>query len=487
MRGLSLGLKLAAVLSAAGVSFGAMGAIRATTPTQWPGGARSWQMKRHAEKLAQVAKGGAKIVFIGDSITHFWETNGRNELAKHFSGDFAPLNLGTSADRTEHVLWRLDHGELDGFEAKIVFIMIGTNNAGHFPFSAEPPVDAVLGIRAILDRVAKKQPKAQIVLIPIFPRGADANDPVRLRNDVVNREIRRFVDGRRILWLDFSDSFVDAEGRLNRRLFPDLLHPSGAGYDIWARAMNSYVAAAMSGGRARMPSSRFVPKPASKFRLSTHPVSRIRNEGYGKTDWWLDRLQRNRNEIADAKGEVDLVFFGDSITHNWERRVPNLFASLRKTYRTLNLGYSGDCTEHLLWRGENGELDGYKAKCVMLMIGTNNTCHRMDKAEDTAAGIKAILEMIARKQPQAKVLLLPIFPVGDSPREKRRVRNEEVNRLIRSYADGEKVIWVDFNAKFLDAKGDVKGIMPDRVHPNEAGYRLWLDAVMPHFKRICGK
>ena len=121
-----------AALLAAGTSFGA---IRAVTPTVWNGKPDCWQMKRHAEKMRQAAAGGVKVVFIGDSITNGWEQKGRGpeQLEKYFSrGDWKMLNLGYSADRTEHVLWRLDNGELDGYEAKCILLMIGTNNSGHF-------------------------------------------------------------------------------------------------------------------------------------------------------------------------------------------------------------------------------------------------------------------------------------------------------------------------------------------------------------------
>ena len=219
------------------------------------------------------------------------------------------------------------------------------------------------------------------------------------------------------------------------------------------------------------------------------PASRIGNEGYGTPGWWSDRHEARLHQIAAKKDHVfDLVFFGDSITHHWESCGKDTFAKLCGTYSILNLGYSGDHTENLLWRGMHGELDGYRAKCIMLMIGTNNTWHRWDKPEDTAAGIRAILDLIAVKQPQAKTLLLPIFPFGDKPEHPNRVNNEAVNAIIKGYADGEKVLWVDFNAQFLDEKGDTIKWMPDRCHPNAEGYRdVWAPAVLPYFQRLCGK
>ena len=235
-------------LVAASAAVSAFGAIRAVTPTAWNGDPNCWQMKRHAEKMKEVANGGAKIVFIGDSITHFWEGNGKAQWKKYFAdGAHRALNLGTSADRTEHVLWRLtEGGELDGYEAKCILLMIGTNNSGHFPFAEEPPIDTIMGVKRILEVIAEKQPNARTILTAIFPRGADANDPFRRRNDVVNKELATFADGRRVIWCDFSDKFLDAQGRLSRELFPDLLHPNARGYEIWASAAPSRTTRAAS-------------------------------------------------------------------------------------------------------------------------------------------------------------------------------------------------------------------------------------------------
>ena len=482
-------LLVVAALLAAGTVFGA---IRAVTPTAWNGKPDCWQQKRHAEKMAEVAKGGAKVVFIGDSITHFWETKGKAQQKKYFSeGDWKMLDLGTSGDRTEHVLWRLDNGELDGYEAKCVLLMIGTNNSGHFKkFADETPMDTILGIRDILKKIRAKQPKAKVVLTAIFPRGGSENDPYRLRNDAVNREIRRYCDGKDVFWCDFSDRFLDKNGD-TKWVMPDRLHPGAQGYEIWYEEVKPYIDYALSDGKKPLPKNRYS-KVKTSFEKATEslpatvvPATRlgVNPKKSQRGDWWGARMLQKRNQIADSKGEIDLVFFGDSITHNWEGPGKAKLAELSKTYSILDIGYGGDGTQHLVWRGLNGELDGYKAKCVMLMIGTNNR----QSVEDIARGVRRVLDVIAEKQPQAKVLLLPIFVRGEGPANVRRVANEKVNAIIKGYADGERVIWVDFNAKYLDAKGDTKWIMPDRLHPNAAGYKIWTDAVLPYFKSICGK
>ena len=483
----------AAAMSAVATSFGA---IRAVTPIAWNGKPDCGQMKRHVEKMKEVAKGGAKVVFIGDSITHFWESRGREQQKKYFSeGDWKMLNLGTSGDRTEHVLWRLDNGELDGYEAKCVLLMIGTNNSGHFRnFSDEPPSDTILGIREILKKIRAKQPKAKVVLTAIFPRGASENDQFRLRNDVVNREIRRFCDGKDVFWCDFSDRLIDERGD-TKFIMPDRLHPGAQGYEIWYEEVKPYIDYALSDGKKGkkpLPKNRYskvntaFEKATASLPATVVPTTRIegpKHRNARRGDWWSTRLLQKRNQISASRGEIDLVFFGDSITHNWESKGKAQLAELAKTYSILDIGYGGDRTQHLVWRGLNGELDGYKAKCVMLMIGTNNR----EPVEDVAKGVRRVLDIIAEKQPQAKTLLLPIFVRGEGAANARRIANEKVNAIIKGYADGNKVIWVDFNAKWLDKNGDTKWIMPDRLHPNAAGYKIWTDAVLPYFKSICGK
>ncbi|MBO7684718.1 MAG: DUF1080 domain-containing protein [Kiritimatiellae bacterium] len=469
-------------LSAVFATVTALGAIRAVTPTAWNGDPNCGQMRRHAGKMNVVTNGGAKVVFIGDSITHFWETHGKDVWKRHFAdGKYKALNLGTSGDRTEHVLWRLTEGrELDGYEAKCIVLMIGTNNAGHFPFAKEPPTDTIMGIRAILDVIRSKQPKARVILTSIFPRGKDASDARRRRNDAVNREIATFADGKRVVWCDLSDRFLDAQGNLSRDLFPDLLHPNARGYEIWADAVLPLIDRVLGAGEDEV-----IPpvKPSAPKARAAGPVAAQAVRG---GNYWPQRYLEKRNEIAANGGAVyDAVFAGDSITHRWERRGGegrSLFAKLREQYRILDLGYGGDRIEHLIWRFENGELEGYRAKLFMLMIGTNNREGRKggDGWRDLVPGIRRALDLIAEKHPEAKTLLLPIFPRGKDASDPIRMRNDKVNAAIKAFADGEKVVWLDFTSRFLDAKGDTKWCMNDRLHPNEKGYAIWWEAIKPY-------
>lgn len=188
----------------------------------------------------------------------------------------------------------------------------------------------------------------------------------------------------------------------------------------WIMAAMTAIALTFAGTAGESPKAADAAAPASAqegaLPPSVRPEPQKKPARSKKAEWWWgERFSQKKEQIANANGKIDLVFLGDSITHNWEKNGQKSLKNLEKTYSVLDIGYSGDRTENMLWRCMNGELDGYEAKCVMLMAGTNNTWHRNDKPEDIAAGIRKILDLIAAKQPNAITLLLPIFPFGASP------------------------------------------------------------------------
>ena len=194
--------------------------------------------------------------------------------------------------------------------------------------------------------------------------------------------------------------------------------------------------------------------------------------------------------VISKQGEAELVFLGDSITHGWEGKGKAVWEKNWAPLKAANFGIGGDRTEHVLWRLEHGNFDGLKPKAIVLMIGTNNTGHqgRPQKeldgavyqctAEQTAEGIKAILGQLCKKCPDAKILVLGIFPRGANKDDKFRQQNEATNAIVKGFADGQKVFFLDVGAKFLEADGTLsKAIMPDLLHPNEKGYQIWTDAI----------
>ena len=194
--------------------------------------------------------------------------------------------------------------------------------------------------------------------------------------------------------------------------------------------------------------------------------------------WWK---QRHQQTVKLARqGGHDLVFLGDSITQGWEGHGKAVWDEHFAPRKALNLGFSGDRTEHVLWRLLNGELENLDPKLFVLMLGTNNTGHRQDPPEQTADGIKLILELLQDRKPNAKILLLSVFPREEQPDANLRQINEALNQRIKGFADGDRVRWLDLTKTFVDDKGVLsKSVMPDFLHPQAEGYRLWAAALEP--------
>jgi len=236
--------KIAIILGllTAGVSHGqqkAVEPIKATTPeVQTAKWAQAWWMPRHRDKLSEKAKmERVDLLMIGDSIMHGWEGRGKKVWDTYYAKRNA-LNLGFSGDRTEQVIWRLQHGEVAGIAPKLAVLMIGTNNAGH---RQDPPEQTAAGIRCILTELRKRLPNTKVLVLAIFPRGKDNNDPLRKLNEATNKIITTYADGKHIFYLDIGAKFLNADGALPKEITPDLLHPNDKGYEIWARAIEPKV------------------------------------------------------------------------------------------------------------------------------------------------------------------------------------------------------------------------------------------------------
>jgi len=196
-------------------------------------GDEQWWRERDRAKTRQAKNRDAKLVFIGDSITQGWETTGK-EVWQNYYADRDPFNLGFSGDRTEHVIWRLTHGNLGKLKPQVAVVMIGTNNTGHLD---QDPDQVAAGIERILEILQRRLPETKIVLHGVFPRGEDPYDRKRLNNLAINNRIQRYADGKRIHYLEIGDQFIQEDGTISKKIMPDYLHLSPAGYELWARAL----------------------------------------------------------------------------------------------------------------------------------------------------------------------------------------------------------------------------------------------------------
>jgi lysophospholipase L1-like esterase len=194
---------------------------------------------RHEGFVKEAKRGGVDILFLGDSITDGWRGGGSNVWNQYYAPQHA-ANFGISGDRTEHVLWRMDNGELDGIKPKVVVLMIGTNNTGKESDHKTPRnsvSEIIEGVTAVVADLRAKLPDSKILLLGIFPRGI-LDDPQRAQVAVVNTVIAKLDDGKMVKFLDIGPKFLEADGTLPRSIMPDLLHPNAHGYQIWANAMN---------------------------------------------------------------------------------------------------------------------------------------------------------------------------------------------------------------------------------------------------------
>jgi len=193
---------------------------------------------RHEGFVQEARQGGIEILFLGDSITDFWRDRGSNVWNKYYAPRHA-ANFGINGDRTQHVLWRMDHGELDGIKPKVVVLLIGTNNTGKERDSQVPRntvPETIQGVQAVVRELRAKLPDSKILLLAIFPRGT-VDDPQRAQAALVNKAMASLGDGKRVKYLDIDPKFLEADGTLSTNIMPDLLHPNERGYQIWAEAM----------------------------------------------------------------------------------------------------------------------------------------------------------------------------------------------------------------------------------------------------------
>ncbi len=202
---------------------------------------------RHDGFVEIAKKGDIDLLFDGDSITDFWGTTGKTVFDQNFGG-MKVANFAISGDRTEGVLWGLKNGEGQGFSPKAIMLMIGTNNTGtgNSPvFQSNTGPEIAEGVGAVVAEMRKDFPNAKILLLAIFPRGTGPTDAYRLKNIEANKIIAKLHDNKNVFYLDIGEKFLSPDGTISRDIMADQLHPTAAGYEIWAAAVKDKLAELM--------------------------------------------------------------------------------------------------------------------------------------------------------------------------------------------------------------------------------------------------
>ena len=207
--------------------------------------------KMHESFLARGKEGPIGVLFLGDSITQGWTK--APHIWEAYYGKMQPANFGIGGDQTQHVIWRIANGELDGISPKVVVLMLGTNNS-----AAHTAAQIAAADRKIVAMIREKLPQTKVLVLAIFPRGARKDAAGKITKaaiedatkrtaviDAVNADLAQLEDGKMVRFLNINDVFVGQDGKIPFALMPDQLHPNAAGYQLWADAMKAKLAEMM--------------------------------------------------------------------------------------------------------------------------------------------------------------------------------------------------------------------------------------------------
>lgn len=454
--------------------------------------------ERHTQKVEAIKTGNYDLVMIGDSITQcVGDADGEwTPLKAVWDKHYAPrhaINLGYSGYRTENILWNLENGELD-FKTppKVVVLLIGTNNTDdqHYP-RVHTAEQVFAGTKAIVDLIRQRLPTTKIIVLEILPcggpddkttysrkynRSAAAIESVRRAGELA----AKLADDKQVFWLDVNYVFLRPDGTVNTDLMPDMIHPNAAGAEARAQAIEPLLSQLMGD------------KPLVEAQTNTAvvPVPKLEECGY---DWY-----GRHAEILKIKEAInpDLVFIGDSITHGWGGQPKASFAHAQKNtldavfpgHRCLNLGFGWDRTQNVLWRLDHGELDSLHPRAVILHIGTNNTGEtsnaRRNTPEEIVAGIRQIIIRIRSKTPEARIILMAVFPRGQNAADPFRLQINQINQLLAAeFGNTPGIAVLDIGPKLAQPDGTLSAdIMFDFLHLTDKGYQIWADALVPLLK-----
>jgi len=212
-------------------------------------------------------------------------------------------------------------------------------------------------------------------------------------------------------------------------------------------------------------------------------VAVVQNRDWFPTALWLTRHEDHLKRKTE--GRIDLLFLGDSITEGWRDTGVATWEKYYAPRNAANFGIGGDETQHVLWRIENGEVEGLNPKVVVLLIGTNNLGNSGFGGDDTAKGIVCIVRLLRKKLPATRILLLGVFPRDFQPGTHFRKEIDKINQTIAKLDDGDHVRFLDIALSFLQRDGSISPeIMPDALHISSAAYGKWAEAMEPLLKEM---
>lgn len=213
-------------------------------------------------------------------------------------------------------------------------------------------------------------------------------------------------------------------------------------------------------------------------------VTPVQQTASWAASWWMPRHNSVNEQLA--KGNIDLLWIGDSITHGWENTGKEVWDQYYAKRNAVNMGFSADQTQHVLWRLDHSDFSKVSPKLAIMMIGTNNSNGNDFTPEQISDGIITICARLRKQFPDMKILMLAIFPRGEGASAQRE-KNAKASVLASQIADGKTIYYLDINKSFLQGETLPKSIMPDLLHPNLEGYRIWAKEIEPTVAKLMGE
>ncbi|MDR1146486.1 MAG: GDSL-type esterase/lipase family protein [Verrucomicrobiales bacterium] len=417
---------------------------------------------------AQARADKIQIVFVGDSITARWTSRPGEQIWAAYYAPIGAINLGISSDRTEHVLWRLQHGALDPLHPRMVILLIGTNNLGN----SEPEAVAY-GVWAIVKYLREKLPAARVLVQGIFPR----EDQPALAPKILqtNALLAKLDDGQMVKYIDFGDRFLGPDGKLPPAIFTDKVHPNEpAGFAIWQANLQPIVEEWLT--LAPVPGVPPPPAPGPVPADLAPATATARND-------WLSRHQRLRATPPAYRERCRLLLLGDEDLVAFDR-LPELFQQHFAPCGALNFAIVGNRPANIYWQVENGALDGLHPRLIVLQTQQALQEDQLTVSE-LVAYQRAIVNTIRAKAPDSKILLLAALPLGATPADPSRARVREYNELLAKLADGETIRYLDLGPAFLNPDGTAPaGSVPLLRAYNRQAYERWLELLAGASRQI---
>ena len=426
-----------------------------------------------------------KVACVGNSITYgSGITNRENnsypaQLQQWLGIDYEVKNFGVSGatmlKKGNNPYWeRPEYKSALNFQPDIVLIKLGTNDSKpqNWQYAMEYKKDYLEMINTFKELDSNPQ-VVLIIPVPVF-----IEERWGIRKHIVRDSVAMFVEE---VIEESSCEFIDLFTPMlpYERFFSDKIHPDAIGASIMVEEIYKQF---------------FIKKlisSKSKFNTATHPVPspeyRGASAGWGEGKDWYSQHEAI-NQIGN-KRDVNLVFLGNSITQGWggeDRQIwsaaPEIWKTRYKPRRAANFGISGDRTQHILWRIENGNFDNIEPELIIVTVGVNN--FNANTAEEIINGIETIVKKLNTKLPKTKILVLGPLPTGEFPTSKNRIKYNKIHNIMGYLKADENIYYENIGSAFLlpDRSLNYKYLRKDNIHLSPEGYERWSDILEPYIQ-----